>query len=375
MQIVTGHTGEKHVSAQDDSIRNVMLGEFGGRGVFPVFDQFAATAITANEVRVGAGYGCNQGRLFKIDRNSYDSCVIENGSAGYKRVDLIVARYLKNEQTGTESCRLIVIKGTPNENSYIDPEYTVGNILNGALQDDMPMYRVKIDGITIDSIERMCTIYESLIGGVETVVRQIVEDIIEEDTDMQVISRLSEDFAMVEESATSAHAYNVGNLLVLNNYLYRVTEDISIGNTLAVDTNIERRTVEDEIKGVNNTIDTLRERTESAFEGVDRRISSCVSALPKSFEFDTDDMYAGYILVYDPGFNYNSVVIGYSLRNKADPTLYFAAYGMKGIEAEEYYGLEYVQYYEDNEQNVRVSGGEEGLPAGYICRVVYINLA
>ena len=35
MQIVTGHTGQPHVSAQDDSIRNVMLGEYGGRGVFP----------------------------------------------------------------------------------------------------------------------------------------------------------------------------------------------------------------------------------------------------------------------------------------------------------------------------------------------------
>lgn len=366
MQIVTGHTGEKHVSAQDDSIRNVMLGEFGGRGVFPVFDQFAATAITANEVRVASGYGCNQGRLFKIDRNSYDSCVIENGSVGYKRVDLIVARYLKNEQTGIESCRLVVIKGTPDENSYIDPEYTVGNILNGALQDDMPMYRVKIDGITIDSIERMCTIYESLIGGVETVVRQIVEDIIEEDTDMQVISRLSGDFATVEESTTSAHAYSVGDLLVLNNYLYRVTADISIGNTLTVGTNIERRTVEDEIKGVNNTMNTL-------LDGVDNRIQSINEGMPRYFEFDTDNMTAGHIDLSEIGFGYNSVVIGYSLRNKADNTLYYASYGMMG--GAEEYGIRYVQYYDGEENNVRVSAGEAGLPAGYICRVVYINLA
>lgn len=366
MQIVTGHTGEKHVSAQDDSIRNVMLGEFGGRGVFPVFDQFAATAITANEVRVGSGYGCNQGRLFKIDRNSYDSCVIENGSAGYKRVDLIVARYLKDEQTGIESCRLVVIKGTPDENSYIDPEYTVGNILNGALQDDMPMYRVKIDGITIDSIERMCTIYESLIGGVETVVRQIVEDIIEEDTDVQVISRLSSDFATVEENTTSAHAYSVGDLLVLNNYLYRVTADISIGNTLTVGTNIERRTVEDEIKGVNNTMNTL-------LDGVDNRIQSINEGMPRYFEFDTDNMTAGHIDLSEIGFGYNSVVIGYSLRNKADNTLYYASYGMMG--GAEEYGIRYVQYYDGEENNVRVSAGEAGLPAGYICRVVYINLA
>ncbi len=167
MQLVTGYTGTKHVSAQDDSIRNVMLGEFNGRGVFPVFNKFEATAVTANEVRVSSGYGINQGRLFKIDRNDYDSCTIENGAAGYKRVDLIVARYLKDEQTGIESCELVVIKGTPNADAYVDPTYTTGNLLTGALQDDMPMYRVKINGVAIEAVERMFEKYESLIGGID----------------------------------------------------------------------------------------------------------------------------------------------------------------------------------------------------------------
>ena len=176
MQLVTGYTGTKHVSAQDDSIRNVMLGEFNGRGVFPVFNKFEATAVTANEVRVSSGYGINQGRLFKIDRNDYDSCTIENGAAGYKRVDLIVARYLKNEQTGIESCELAVIKGTPNASSYVDPSYTKGNLLTGALQDDMPMYRVKINGVAIEAVEPMFETYRSLIGGAEKVIDQMVDD-------------------------------------------------------------------------------------------------------------------------------------------------------------------------------------------------------
>lgn len=176
MQLVTGYTGTKHVSAQDDSIRNVMLGEFNGRGVFPVFEEFEAVAVTANEVRVRSGYGINQGRLFKIDRNDYDSCTIENGAAGYKRVDLIVARYLRDEQTGIESCELVVIKGTPNADAYVDPSYISGNLLTGALQDDMPMYRVKLNGVTIESVESMFETYRSLIGGAEKLIDQMVDD-------------------------------------------------------------------------------------------------------------------------------------------------------------------------------------------------------
>lgn len=176
MQLVTGYTGTKHVSAQDDSIRNVMLGEFNGRGVFPVFNEFEATAVTANEVRVSSGYGINQGRLFKIDRNDYDSCTIENGAAGYKRVDLIVARYLKDGHTGIESCKLVVIKGTPSSEGYVDPTYTTGNLLTGALQDDMPMYRVKINGVAIEAVEQMFEKYESLIGGIDKRIYAMTEE-------------------------------------------------------------------------------------------------------------------------------------------------------------------------------------------------------
>lgn len=215
MQLVTGYTGTKHVSARDDSIRNVMLGEFNGRGVFPVFEEFEAVAVTANEVRVNSGYGINQGRLFKIDRNDYDSCTIENGAAGYKRVDLIVARYLKDEQTGIESCELVVIKGTPSSDGYVDPTYTTGNLLTGALQDDMPMYRVKINGVAIEAVEQMFEKYESLIGGIDKRIYAMTEEQFDdklgenqqrfEDWFASVQAYLDEDTAMKLTNAVASH--------------------------------------------------------------------------------------------------------------------------------------------------------------------------
>lgn len=173
MQLITGYTGTPHVTGADDAIRNTMLGEFGGKGVLPVFEQFEAHAITANEVRVYSGYGINQGRLFRIDRNSYDVATIENGATGKLRSDLIVARYVCEQETGIESMSLVVIKGTPGS-EYVDPEYNTGDLMEGDLIDDFLLYRVKVNGVQIESLTPLFETYDSMIGGIEKVMRPII---------------------------------------------------------------------------------------------------------------------------------------------------------------------------------------------------------
>jgi hypothetical protein len=156
MEIVTGSTGLAHVTPIDDAVRNTAAGFYSDRVVFNTFRAFEAVAVTANEVRVYGGYGMNQGRIFKIDRLNYDSCTIENGAQGVKRSDLIVARYTMNGQTGFEDISLVVIKGQAG-NEYVDPSYTTGNMNEGDMQDDFPLYRVKLNGIVIEAVERLFT--------------------------------------------------------------------------------------------------------------------------------------------------------------------------------------------------------------------------
>ncbi len=60
--------------------------------------------------------------------------------------------------------------------------------------------------------------------------------------------------ATVESSSTSAHAYSTGDLLILNDNLYRVTASIAIGATLDVGTNIAATTIADEIANLKNNI-------------------------------------------------------------------------------------------------------------------------
>ena len=157
MEIVTGSTGEVHVTSIDDAVRNGNAGYLNSKVVFTCYENLSASAITSNQVRVFAGYGMNQGRLFKIDKDDYDNVTIENGSQGYKRADLIVARYTMDSQTGFEDISLEVIKGQSGTD-YVDPSYTTGNINAGDDTDDFPLYRVKINGLVIEAVERLFTL-------------------------------------------------------------------------------------------------------------------------------------------------------------------------------------------------------------------------
>ena len=153
MEIVTGNTGRVHVTPIDDAVRNSHLMLINKKAVFtvPNYRSFEAEIRTANEVRVYSGYASNQGRIFKIDENDFDSVTIESGSDGVKRMDLIVARYTMNQQTGFESINIAVIRGESGT-EYTRPEHTTGNINSGALVDDFPLYEVYINGTIIDHL-------------------------------------------------------------------------------------------------------------------------------------------------------------------------------------------------------------------------------
>ena len=86
-----------------------------------------------------------QGCTAVIKKNTYDPVTIANGSQGMKRIDLIVARYNKNEETKIEEVMLKVIQGTPNASTAAVPTYKTGDIQSGDLVADMPLYKVTLD--------------------------------------------------------------------------------------------------------------------------------------------------------------------------------------------------------------------------------------
>lgn len=157
MEIITGYTGKPHVTSEQD--RDVNIGVVGkGSYVLQTGMQLAAEVSSNNEIKIRDGVLMHQGCTASIKKNTYDSLIIINGSQGMKRIDLIVARYEKNQDNGIESLDLKVIQGTPAESTPTVPEYTEGDIQAGDYVADMPMYQVIINGLNITEVKKVCEV-------------------------------------------------------------------------------------------------------------------------------------------------------------------------------------------------------------------------
>lgn len=154
MEIITGYTGKPHVTSDQD--RDVNIGIMGeGSYVLQTGMRLAAEVSSNNEIKIRDGVLMHQGCTASIKKNTYDSLTIINGSQGMKRIDLIVARYEKNQDNGIESIDLKVIQGTPAESNPAAPQYTEGDIQAGDCVADMPMYQVIIEGLNITEVKEM----------------------------------------------------------------------------------------------------------------------------------------------------------------------------------------------------------------------------
>ena len=148
MDIVTGHVGSAHVTSWQD--RDLNQGIFGpGTYILNVGSKLAATIISNNEIRIADGTLVMQGCQGVIQKGTYDTISIDNGTQGLKRNDLICAQYQKSG--GVESMSLVVIKGTAAA-TPVDPSYTTGDIQNGDTPVQVPIYRVVLNGLTVESV-------------------------------------------------------------------------------------------------------------------------------------------------------------------------------------------------------------------------------
>lgn len=151
MKIITGYTGGSHITPADDA--GLHKGIFGaGDYVLNVGSQFAATTQTNTEIKIADGELIMQGRHARNDSGGV-SISIANGTQGMYRNDLIVARYTKGSNS-VEEITLMAITGTATSGTATDPEYNKGDIETGQTR-DFPLYRVKLNGISISSVEQL----------------------------------------------------------------------------------------------------------------------------------------------------------------------------------------------------------------------------
>lgn len=149
--LVTGYAGQAHIQSADEGAFNASF--FGdGQYVMEHGNCFEGSIIDNNTVRILDGNGLMYGRHFRIEPNAYEDLKITTGTAGTRRFDLICMTYEKDAVDETEKVYLQVIKGTETSGTAAVPEYTDGNILEGASFNQMPLYQVKIEGVVLTSI-------------------------------------------------------------------------------------------------------------------------------------------------------------------------------------------------------------------------------
>ena len=152
VHLITGYKGKEHIQSKDARSFNAAM--FGaGEFVMEIGEQIGASITNNNTVRVLDGDILMQGAHIRIETGTYEDLTVTTGTAGKKRIDLIVMTYEKDASQGTELAFLEVIKGTETEGTASVPEYTTGVLSEGALKNQMPLYKVEIEGVVLSTIE------------------------------------------------------------------------------------------------------------------------------------------------------------------------------------------------------------------------------
>lgn len=152
--LITGYAGYEHIQSEDDGAFNAAF--FGnGQYVMESGNHFEGSIVDNNTVRILDGDLLMYGRHVRIKPNTYEDLTISTGTAGTNRYDLICMTYEKNTNDGTEKAYLEVIQGTESEGTAVAPEYIDGNILEGAIKNQMPLFKVGLKGVVLSTIEAL----------------------------------------------------------------------------------------------------------------------------------------------------------------------------------------------------------------------------
>ena len=161
MKIMTGKAGTPHVAAQQ--FRQFVEGTVGQESyILTSGDLLEPELVSNNSLKIRSGIMSHHGNLSTVDLGTYDTVTIRNGSQGMKRIDLVVNRYTKNKETGIEKNEWIVIMGNPTSGSPSVPTYTQGNLQEGDLVDDCPVFEVHLNGINVTEVKKLLKVMPSI---------------------------------------------------------------------------------------------------------------------------------------------------------------------------------------------------------------------
>lgn len=155
--IETPPQAEAHINAADD--RAIWEAVIGMDGVVNVGQKLKATLISNNLLRVYDGALVVGGAVGRIPFGEYEDITINNGTQNQLRNDLVVAQIEANG--AIENMKLHYIQGVPGDVAK-DPDYTAGNVYEGETLRQYPLYRVKLNGLNVETVEPLFEVLPNL---------------------------------------------------------------------------------------------------------------------------------------------------------------------------------------------------------------------
>lgn len=148
MKLITGKKGEVHVSSLQH--RNIIASLAGSGSYIAKLYNELAPSISGTTLSIASGVLVHHGCVMQVDYGTTDTVALTAGTAGYYRKDRVVARWTQDNATGIENVEWVVIQGTPATTAAqaVLPSYNSGNMQEGALIDDCPVFTVSFNGIT-----------------------------------------------------------------------------------------------------------------------------------------------------------------------------------------------------------------------------------
>ena len=125
------------------------LGDFA----IPGGKEFKCYFTGDNTVTVNGGRCIIQGNLIELPDDYSVDLNFQSGLGGSYRKDLVCLRVTRDTD-GNDTKSIVLIAGTEALTEPSDPAYNTGDINSGAAVRDFPLYRVKMDGVTV-SLEKV----------------------------------------------------------------------------------------------------------------------------------------------------------------------------------------------------------------------------
>ena len=150
---------QAHIYAEDDAA--IYASILGMDGVASIGKQCKATIVSNNLIKIEDGVVIVGGHIGRIIPGDEGRCEIENGQTGVNRNDLIVASFTTTGIGGTDTMSLRVIKGMPGAVAA-DPQYKKEDVYSNGKSRDLPLYRVKLQGLNIVEVEPLFNVIQDM---------------------------------------------------------------------------------------------------------------------------------------------------------------------------------------------------------------------